>query len=77
MFQHYSFLSKTFFIILGSYLETELWEQVKQNYTGFPRPLNGPLKVHMDVDSLQVIDVVVTLKLLTLNSLLVFHNQKH
>ena len=57
---------KPFFIILGGYLETELWEQIKQNYSGFPKPLNGPLKVHIDVDTLQILDVVSTRKLLAL-----------
>ena len=67
---------KTFFIFLGGYLEAELWEQIKQNYTGFPKPFNGSLKVHIDVDTLQIIDVVGTLKLLTLNLLLAFLNQE-
>ena len=67
---------KTFFIFLGGYLEAELWEQIKQNYTGFPKPFNGSLKVHIDVDTLQIVDVVGTLKLLTLNLLLAFLNQE-
>ena len=59
-------LRKTFFI-LEAFADYELWENIKGNYTGLPKPKDGPLIIDIHVDLVRVIAVVGTALLLLLN----------
>ena len=55
------------FLILEAFADYELWEKIKRNYTGLPKPKEGPLATDIDVELVRVIDVVRAALLLLVN----------
>lgn len=55
------------FLILEAFADYELWEKIKGNYTGLPKPKEGPLAIDIDVELVRVIDVVRAALLLLVN----------